>query len=116
MAFNLQTFKTRALTAIVFVVVMLAGLLWNQWSFLVLFTIIHFGCWWEYLKLIEKIHKTSFHPYLKMGMMVMGYGVVLWFCHTPYTISGYNISENFSLPISAAGFALLITGIFQKNR
>jgi hypothetical protein len=33
MAFNLQTFKTRALTAVVFVLVMLAGLLWNQWSF-----------------------------------------------------------------------------------
>ena len=80
MAFNWQTFRTRTLTAIVFVAVMLTGLLWNHWSFLVLFSIIHFGCWWEYLKLTEKIHKTSFHPYTKLGLMVMGYGLMLWFC------------------------------------
>ena len=52
MAFNFQTFKTRALTAVVFVIIMLTGLLWNQWSFLVLFSIVHFGCWIEYQKLV----------------------------------------------------------------
>ena len=55
MAFDTKTFKTRTLTAIVFVIVMLAGLLWNQWSFIILFTIIHFGCWYEFIKLIKKI-------------------------------------------------------------
>ena len=115
MAFNIQTFRTRALTAIVFVAIMLVGLLWNQWSFLVLFSIIHFGCWWEYLKLTEKIHSTSFHPYTKLGLMAMGYGIMLWFCSPAYHISGYGLKENISLPISAAGFALLLTGIFQKN-
>ena len=115
MAFNIQTFRTRALTAIVFVAIMLAGLLWNQWSFLVLFSIIHFGCWWEYLKLTAKIHSTSFHPYTKLGLMVMGYGIMLWFCSPAYHISGYGLKENISLPVSAAGFALLLAGIFQKN-
>ena len=115
MAFNIQTFRTRALTAIVFVAIMLVGLLWNQWSFLVLFSIIHFGCWWEYLKLTEKIHSTSFHPYTKLGLMAMGYGIMLWFCSPAYHIDGYGLKENISLPISAAGFALLLTGIFQKN-
>lgn len=115
MAFNIQTFRTRALTAIVFVAVMLVGLLWNQWSFLALFTIIHFGCWWEYLKLTEKIHTTSFHPYTKLGLMVMGYGIMLWFCSPAYQISSYGLKENISLPVSAAGFALLLVGIFQKN-
>jgi phosphatidate cytidylyltransferase len=61
MAFNLQTFKTRTLTAIIFAAVMLTGLLWNHWSFLVLFSIIHFGCWWEYFNLLGKIHNTSYH-------------------------------------------------------
>lgn len=115
MAFNIQTFRTRTLTAIVFVAVMLVGLLWNQWSFLALFTIIHFGCWWEYLKLTEKIHTTSFHPYTKLGLMVMGYGIMLWFCSPAYQISSYGLKENISLPVSAAGFALLLVGIFQKN-
>jgi phosphatidate cytidylyltransferase len=55
MPLNLQTLKTRSLTALIFVVVMLVGLFWNFWSFLLLFTIIHWGCWIEYLNLIEKI-------------------------------------------------------------
>jgi phosphatidate cytidylyltransferase len=116
MAFNWQTFRTRALTAVVFVVVMLAGLLWNQWSFLVLFSIIHFGCWWEYLQLHEKIQNTRFHPYIKLGFMVCGYGLLLLFCGSNYRVSGYGLRENFSLGVSAAGFILLVLGIFQKNR
>jgi phosphatidate cytidylyltransferase len=116
MAFNWQTFRTRALTAVIFVVVMLAGLLWNHWSFFVLFSIIHFGCWWEYLKLTEKIHKINFHPYTKLGLMVIGYGLMLWFCSPSYQVTHYAFKENFSLPVSAAGFALLLMGIFQKNK
>lgn len=119
MAFNWQTFRTRTLTAIVFAAVMLLGLLWNQWSFLVLFSVIHFGCWWEYLKLTEKIHLASggtvFHPYTKLGLMVMGYGLMLWFCGFAFHINTYELKENISLPVSAAGFALLVIGIFQKN-
>lgn len=115
MAFNWQTFKTRALTAIIFAAVVLTGLLWNHWSFLVLFSIVHFGCWWEYLKLTEKIHQTVFHPYTKMGLMVAGYGLMLLFCSGAYQIGGYGIAANVSLPVSAAGFAILMLGIFQKN-
>jgi phosphatidate cytidylyltransferase len=115
MAFHWQTFQTRTITAIIFAVVMLGGLLWNQWSFLVLFSIIHFGCWWEYLRLSEKIHQTIFHPYVKLGLMVIGYGLMLWFCWPVYNIDGYGLKENFSLPVSAAGFTLLVMGIFQKT-
>jgi phosphatidate cytidylyltransferase len=115
MAFNWQTFRVRTISSLIFVAVMLGGLLWNQWSFLALFSIIHFGCWWEYLKLTEKIHQTFFHPYTKLGLMVMGYGLMLWFCGPMYEINGYGIKENISLPVSAAGFAILIIGIFQKN-
>jgi phosphatidate cytidylyltransferase len=115
MALNRQTFRTRTITAIIFAAIMLAGLLWNPWSFLILFSIIHFGCWWEYLKLTEKIHNTVFHAYTKSGMMVMGYGLMLWFCGPAYHINTYGIKENLSLPVSAAGFGLLLIGIFQKN-
>ena len=115
MAFNWQTFRTRTLTAVIFAAIMLAGLLWNPWSFLILFSIIHFGCWWEYLKLTEKIHNSSFHAYTKLGLMVIGYGLMLWFCGPSYHINGYGLKENISLPVSAAGFALLLIGIFQKN-
>ena len=80
MAFNFQVFKTRALTAIIFAVVMLAGLLINHWTFLLLFTIIHFGCWFEYQKLIGKIDKgyLEISPFHKFGVMLTGYGFMLW--------------------------------------
>lgn len=94
---------------------MLAGLFWNQWSFLVLFSIIHFGCWWEYFRLLEKIRSTVFHPYTKLGFMVLGYSLVLWCCRPFYSISGYGLQENLVLPVSAAGFVMLMLGIFQKG-
>jgi phosphatidate cytidylyltransferase len=115
MAFNWQTFRVRTISSLIFVGVMLGGLLWNQWSFLILFSIIQFGCWWEYLRLLEKIHQTVFHPYLKLGFMVAGYGLMLWFCGPQYQVNGYGLRENISLPVSAAGFCLLLIGIFQKN-
>lgn len=81
MAFNWQTFKTRALTAIVFVVVMLAGLLWNWWSFFVLFSIVHFGAWIEYQKLVSKFNPqynkiSAAHRY---GIMIAGWCLLLFF-------------------------------------
>ena len=57
MALNLAILKTRSLTAAVFVIVMLTGLLWNPWSFLILFSFIHFGCWIEYQKIMVLIDK-----------------------------------------------------------
>jgi phosphatidate cytidylyltransferase len=77
MAFNWQTFKTRTLTAAVFVIVMLAGLLINQWTFFILFSIIHFGCWWEYLRLTEKIYGTTISKFGKFLIMDIGY-VLFW--------------------------------------
>lgn len=115
MAFNWQTFNTRALTAIVFVAVMMTGLLLNQWSFFLLFSVIHFGCWWEYFKLIEKIYQTSFHHYTRLGFMLLGYGLMLWFCGEAFQIGGYLLRDNFSMPVSVAGFILTIIGIFRQG-
>ncbi|HRX92574.1 MAG TPA: phosphatidate cytidylyltransferase, partial [Chitinophagaceae bacterium] len=116
MAFNWKTFQTRTLTAIVFAAVMLVGLLWNHWSFLVLFSVIHFGCWWEYLKLTEKIYHTSFHFYLKLGLMLIGYGLMLWFCGHQYELLGYGIRHSISLPVSIAGFILSLIGIYESKK
>lgn len=115
MAFNWTTFRTRALTAVIFVGVMLAGLFLHPWSFFLLFSIIHFGCWWEYFKLTEKIHRTSFHIYTKLGMMLAGFGLLLWFCGPVYHFGQYSLRDNLSMPVSAAGFILMIIGIFRGD-
>jgi phosphatidate cytidylyltransferase len=112
MALNKKSFQTRAVTAIVFAAVMLAGLFLGPIPFLVLFSIVHIGCWWEYLALIEKIHKTSFHIYIKLGLIAIGYGLMISFW--PFDINSFSIDKNLSLPVSAAGFAVLVLGIFQK--
>lgn len=69
MALNVATLKTRSLTAVVFVAVMLLGLLWNFWSFLILFTIVHFGCWYEFIKLIKKIYGDKYLMYCLFGLV-----------------------------------------------
>ena len=88
MALNPSILKTRSLSAAVFVVVMLTGLLWNQWSFFLLFSIIHFGCWYEYQKLIARIDPeygriTPFHRY---GVMLAGWCLMLYFTNGHYHI------------------------------
>ncbi|HVZ95671.1 MAG TPA: phosphatidate cytidylyltransferase [Chitinophagaceae bacterium] len=60
MPLDTKAFRTRTLTAVAFVIIMLAGLLWNQWSFIVLFIIIHFGCWYEFVRLIKKINPEQY--------------------------------------------------------
>lgn len=82
MALNIQTFKTRALTAIVFVVVMLGGLLLHRWGFVALFVLIHFGCWWEYFKLVEKIHQFTLDKVVKGFFLVLG-GILLYYAIFP---------------------------------
>lgn len=77
MAFDTKTFKTRALTAIVFVIVMLAGLLWTKWSFIILFTIIHFGCWYEFIKLLKKINPFNYKAKSLLGLIYITLPIIL---------------------------------------
>lgn len=93
MALNIATFKTRTLSAIIFAVIMLAGLLWNHWSFLILFSVIHFGCWYEYRKLIEKIDPaykniSVFHRFV---IPLLGYCLMLYSTNGAYTIGALSL-------------------------
>ena len=74
MAFNFSVFKVRALSAIVFVLLMLAGLLFNSWSYFALFLLIQIGCLYEYQKLMRIIF-PSYQQISKMhqwGVLVVG--------------------------------------------
>ena len=95
MAFNWQTFRTRTLTAIVFVLIMAIGLLWNRWSFFLLFSVVHFGCWVEYQKLVKSFHldynKTS--PFHRYGVMIGGWCLMLFFTHGELVIGKVRLNE-----------------------
>ena len=95
MALHAKTFKTRTITAAVFVVVMLSGLLINQWTFLILFSIIHFGCWIEYQKLIELIDDDykNITPFHKYGVRLLGWGFMLWVTNPAFDIGEISLYE-----------------------
>ncbi len=91
MALNAATFRTRSISAAVFVVVMLAGLLINHWTFFILFSVIHFGCWIEYQKIIGLIDAdykniSSFHRY---GVMLAGWCLMLYFSNDDFHFGNF---------------------------
>lgn len=95
MALNWQTFRTRTLTAVVFVLVMAVGLLWSPWSFFVLFSLVHFGCWMEYNRLIDQINPdykdvTSFHRVL---VAIGGWCLLLYFTNNDLLIGKVRLAE-----------------------
>jgi phosphatidate cytidylyltransferase len=114
MPLNKEVFKVRAISAVFFVIVMLTGLLWNVWSFLLLFLIIHAGCWWEYVKLVEKIEQVTIHIWARLGFIAAGMALMLAFCGDVYSIGNYRLKDNLVLPLSAAGFILMAMGILHK--
>jgi phosphatidate cytidylyltransferase len=95
MALNLAVFKTRALSALLFVAIMLTGLLWNYWSFFILFSVIHFGCWIEYQKIMGLIDSgyrqiTKFHKY---GVMIAGWCFMLYCSDPDYKLGSIVIQQ-----------------------
>ena len=79
MALNLQTFKIRTITALAFVAVMLGGLLGGFIPFIILFVIIHIGCWLEYQKLVGMIdvHYKEVSMLHKIGIILVGLSLML---------------------------------------
>ncbi len=115
MPLNQAVFRVRALSAVVFAAIMLLGIFWNLWSFLVLFLVIHMGCWWEYIRLTETIEKIRIHIWMKLGLMAAGTAILLAFCGNRFTIGGYALQANALLPVSLAGFLLMAAGLLQKQ-
>ena len=117
MAFNFQTFRTRALTAIIFVLVMLTGLLWNQWSFLVLFSVIHFGCWREYQKLVGLIDSDykEINPFHQYGIILAGWGYMLWMTGNNYQLGTISLNT-IGWWVFAVSFIGFIVGDFLFSK
>jgi phosphatidate cytidylyltransferase len=120
MTLNVATLKTRSLTAVVFVIVMLAGLLWNFWSFFILCAVIQIGCWMEYLKLVEKIYLVVIDVVIKWLFAICGFTLLIVFGIHNVTydagmyIAGFEIS--FKLLFWFLLFALLLVFIFQNKK
>lgn len=77
MALDTKTFRTRTLTAILFAVIMLVGILWNRYSFGVLFTMIFLGCWMELIQILKKIIPGKILLMNLFGLIYIGLPIVL---------------------------------------
>ena len=106
MAINWKTFRIRALTSLFFVAIMLIGLLVNEWTFFILFSIVHFGCWAEYQRLIAKSDPAyaEITPFHKIGVIIAGWCLMLY--STGYTLSIGQVS------LSSLGFWLGLPAAF----
>lgn len=118
MALNLQTLRTRALTAVVFVALMLTGLLWNHWSFLALFVMIHIGCWLEYFKLVGLIDAryrgiSSLH---RWGAILIGLGFMFWMTDQNFRIGNFLLSEIGQWLILGALAGLLVFKLIKTRK
>lgn len=75
MALNLATLKTRAISAVVFVIIMLGGIMWNEWSFRILFLFVQIGCIAELVKLISFIN-PNYTQFPKSILKYLAFGII----------------------------------------
>jgi len=117
MASNTSVLKLRTLSAIVFVIIMLAGLIWNSWSFFTLFLIIQLGCLFEYQKLLALIFPsyqkiTAVH---KWGLLVVGCLMMMTFGPVDLAINGMSIKYIGSRLLPFVIAFMIIIDIFTKK-
>lgn len=95
MALNKEIFQTRAKTAIVYAAIMLTGLFWNEWSFFILFSIVHFGAWYEFQKLSSLIYPEVQWRLLldRLLFPIIGWGVMLMSSAGSLAINGLLLSD-----------------------
>jgi len=117
MAMNWHTFRVRALSALFFVAIMLVGLLWNEWSFFILFSIVHAGCWIEYQKLIQQIDARTQKGGLLglVGIILIGWAIVI------HLSSAIDFGVSFSVQLIAVaalalGMLLILTNELYNYR
>ena len=115
MSMNWPVFRTRAITALIFVVIMLLGLLWNEWSFFVLFSIIHAGCWIEYHQLNNRIlpRYAQLHSLFTKGLLLGGWSLSFFYYQHIITNS---IFESAGTILGGIGLvAMMIGGLLSMK-
>jgi phosphatidate cytidylyltransferase len=117
MASSASVLKQRSLSAIVFVIIMLTGLVWNNWSFFTLFLIIQLGCLYEYQKLLVLIYPTykNISAVHKWGLLVVGCLMMMTLGPVDLTINGVSINFLGSRALPLVIALMIITDIFSKK-
>ena len=117
MAFKASNFKVRALSAIVFVIIMLTGLVWNQWSFFVLFLTIQLGCLYEYQKLLALIYPSykNISMVHQWGLLIVGCLMMMTLGPVDLNIFGMSMKYIGSRALPLVLGLMLVVDIFSKK-
>ncbi len=117
MALNATTFRTRSATAVLFVVVMLAGLLISHWTYFILFSVIHFGCWFEYQKIVGAIDPAykNISPFHRYGIMLAGWCIMLYFTNNHFRFGDFVLHPVGWWLVLLFAFLLPITELLFTN-
>lgn len=110
MAMNWPTFFTRLGSAIVFSIIMMAGLLWNEYAFIALVVLIQVLCLREYFTLVKKITPEVYWPsWLPMTIQAIS---LLWLLLETPLLNGVRFSQ---LLMFAPILILLLTALHKKT-
>jgi phosphatidate cytidylyltransferase len=117
MALDKQVFATRTKTALVYAVVMLTGLLWNEWSFFLLFSVVHFGCWHEYQKLSAQIDPSFNNKTLidRLHFPILGWGWMLMAASDQLVLGAFKINEAGEWLVQIGTYLLPARLLFDKQ-
>lgn len=114
MPLHLPTFFTRLGSAVVFSAIMMLGLLWNQWSFLALVSLILVLCLWEYFRITALINNRPERKTLKwltiftaLALLILA-GLQLQYSSDTFTL--LFLSLLFIIPV-----ILLLTGTLAPD-
>ncbi len=117
MAFNFSVFKVRALSAIVFAIIMVGGIVWNNWSFFTLFAVIAVGCLYEYQKLLALIYPSykNISVIHKWGLILLAVGIMFSLSNKILPINGnvFNIVRTKVVPVLAG--IIFLSDVFTKR-
>jgi phosphatidate cytidylyltransferase len=116
MPFQFSVFKTRSLSALLFVAVMGFGLFVSAWTYTLLFLFLLAMSWSEFTNLTDRIYSHQTHPYVTLGWILNGWAICLLFSREDLLLGGYSLRESLWLPFHLAGFILLIAGTFLSKK
>ena len=96
---------------------MIGGILWNQWSFFALFTIIQLGCLFEYQKLMRIIFPVygAINKVHQWGVLVLGVFTTVALASLPYAYKGLPLTNYATYGIIGVAVIILLADLVSKK-
>lgn len=117
MALNFSVLKVRTISAVIFAAIMIGGILWNQWSFFALFTIIQFGCLFEYQKLMRLIVPVyaTINKIHQWGVLVLGVFATIALGALPLAYKGVSLTTYATYAVIGVAVIILLADLISKK-